>query len=63
MTPWAIFPTKNWQQQTYSAFLVVLFFAHLLPEIPNRHNIKETASKGNIRGPFITPKDEGSGGG
>ena len=32
------------------------FFAHPLPDILIKHNIKETASKGNIYGPFYTPK-------
>ena len=40
-----------------------VFFAHPLPELPTKHNIKETASKGNIWGPFYTPKGEVSGGG
>ena len=38
-------------------------FAHPLPEITTKHNIKEITSKGNIWGPFYTPKVEGSGGG
>ena len=32
------------------------FFAHLLSEILTKHNIKETASKGNIRGTIYHPK-------
>ena len=39
------------------------FPARPLPEILIQHNIKETASKGNIWGPFYIPKDEGSDGG
>ena len=39
------------------------FFAHPLPDILTKHNIKETASKGNILGPFYILKGEGSGGG
>ena len=39
------------------------FFAHPLPEIPTKHNIKETASMGNIWGPFYMYKGDGSGGG
>ena len=39
------------------------FFAHPLPGILNEHNIKETASKRNIWGPFYILKCEGSGGG
>ena len=38
-------------------------FAHFLPEILTKHNIKETSSKGNIWGPFHLPKGEGPGGG
>ena len=38
-------------------------FSHFLPEIPTKHNIKETASKGNIRGPLYITKDEVSGDG
>ena len=38
-------------------------FAHFSPEILTKHNIKETASKGNIWGPFYVPKGECSGGG
>ena len=34
------------------------FFTHLLPDILTKHNIKETASKGNIWGPFYIPKGE-----
>ena len=40
-----------------------MFFAHSLTEIPTKHNIKDTASKGNIWGLFYTPKGEGLGGG
>ena len=39
------------------------FFAHPSSEILTKHNIKETASKGKIWGPFYIPKGEGSGGG
>ena len=39
------------------------FSAHPLPRIPTKYNIKEAASKGNIRGPFYIPKGEGSGDG
>ena len=39
------------------------FFAHPLPEVLSKHNIKETASKGKIWGPIYTPKGECSGGG
>ena len=39
-----------------------IFYAHPSPNILNKHNIKETASKGNIWGPFYIPKGEGSGG-
>ena len=38
-------------------------FAHSLPEILTKHNIKETSSKGNIWGPFNIPKGEGLDGG
>ena len=38
------------------------FFANPLLEILTKHKIKETASKGNIWGPFYIPKVEGSGG-
>ena len=48
--------------QTHSASMVVVF-AHLLSEVMTKHNIKETASKGNIWGPFYIPKGEVSGGG
>ena len=51
---------KKWQWKTHSAFRVVVF-AHFFPEILIKHNIKETSSKGNIWGPFYTPKGEGSG--
>ena len=37
-------------------------FAHTLPEIPTKRNIKETSSKGNIWGPFYIPKCEVLGG-
>ena len=37
--------------------------AHQSPDILTKHNVKETASKGNIWGPFYIPKGEGSGGG
>ena len=40
-----------------------IVFAHTLTEIPTKHHIKETSSKGNIWGPFYTPKGEVSGGG
>ena len=30
-------------------------FAHHLPEILTKHNIRETASKGNIWDPFYIP--------
>ena len=33
-----------------------IFFAHPSPEILIKHNIKETANKGNIWVPFYTPK-------
>ena len=36
-------------------------FCHFLPEILNKHNIKETACKGNIWGPFYIPKGEHTG--
>ena len=36
-------------------------FAHPLPEILTKHNIKETANKCNIWGQFYTPKGEGLG--
>ena len=39
------------------------FFAHPLPELLTKQNIKKTYSRGNIWGPFYTPKDEASGGG
>ena len=39
------------------------FFAHILHEILTKHNIEEISNKGNIWGPFYTPKGEGSGGG
>ena len=39
------------------------FCAHPLFEIPTKHHIKETASEGNIWGPFYTPKAEVSDGG
>ena len=39
------------------------FFAHPSPDIPTKHNIKETASKGNIWGPFFIPKGGRLGGG
>ena len=39
------------------------FFAYLLSEMIIKHNIKETASKGNIWGPYYITKSEGSGGG
>ena len=38
------------------------FFAHPLPEILTKNNIKETASKVNIWGPFDMSKGEGFGG-
>ena len=38
-------------------------FAHPSPELLTKHNIKETASKDNIWGPFYIPKGEGSDGG
>ena len=37
------------------------FFAHSLTKILNKHNIKETSSKGNIWVPFYIPKGEGLG--
>ena len=39
------------------------FFAHTSPEIMTKHNIKETAIKVNIRGPFYITNGEGLGGG
>ena len=54
---------KNWRQGKNSAFLVAGYFSYPLPEIPTSHNIKETASKGNIWGPFYTSKGEVSGDG
>ena len=41
----------------------VSFCAHLLPDIPTKHNVKETASKGNIRGAIYVPNFEGLSGG
>ena len=38
-------------------------FAHSLPKILTKHNIKETSSKGNIWGPFNIPKGESLDGG
>ena len=38
-------------------------FAHPLPEILTKQNIKEIASKGNIWGTFYITKCEGSDGG
>ena len=38
-------------------------FAHSLPKILTKHNIKETVSKRNIWGPFNIPKGQGLGGG
>ena len=38
------------------------FFAHTLPGIQTKHNIKEAVSKGNIWGPFYIPKGKGLGG-
>ena len=35
------------------------FFAHPLPEILTKNNIKETFSKGNIWGQFYTTRGEG----
>ena len=49
---------------TTESFLVFggSFFANPLSEILTKHNIKETASKGNIWGLFYTPEGEGSDG-
>ena len=41
----------------------VICFPHPLPEKPTKQNIKETYSRGNIWGPFYTPKGEGLDGG
>ena len=40
----------------------VIYFPHPLSEILTKHNIKETASKGDIGGPFYMSKGEGLGG-
>ena len=42
---------------------MVAVFAHLLSEVLTKHIIKETSSKGNIRGPFYIPEGEVPGGG
>ena len=39
------------------------FSARSLPDITNKHNIKETASKGKIWGPFYLSKGDILGGG
>ena len=62
MTPWVIFPSKKWQRQTHSTFLVAVF-AHSFSEILTKHYIIKNSSKGNIWGPFYLPKGEGSDGG
>ena len=62
MTPWAIFPIKK-IDDILVPHLWWHFFDNFLPEIPTKHNIKETASKGNIWGPFYIPKGGGLGGG
>ena len=38
-------------------------FAHPLPELPTKYNIKKIDSKGNIWGPLYTFKDEDLDGG
>ena len=43
---------------TESFYIFGGMFAHFSPEIMNKHNIKETGSRGNIWGPFYTPKGE-----
>ena len=55
----------KWKLATMNSFRFFggSFFAHPTPDIPTKRNIKETASKGNIWGPFYTPKGEGSVGG
>ena len=40
-----------------------IFPTHPYPAIPTKYNTKETASKGNIYGPFNIPKGGGLGGG
>ena len=62
MTSWSILPSKNWKLHTHP-HLWWQIFAHFLPEILTKHNIKETASKGSIGGPFYLTKGEGTGGG
>ena len=51
----------EWKLETTELFRVlgVSFFAHPLPDIPTKHNMKETASKGKIWGPFYIPKGKG----
>ena len=39
------------------------FPTHPLPDILTKHNIKKSASRRNIWGPFYLPKGGGSGGG
>ena len=63
ITPLARLPSENCRRRAYSAFLVTVFFAHPSPDIPIKHNIKETDSKRNIWGQFYIPYGEGEGGG
>ena len=46
---------QNLQLHNHFAFMVA-FFARFLSEILTKHNNKETASEGNIWGPFYIPK-------
>ena len=55
---------SKWKLAMTNSFRVFggSFFANPSPGILTKYNIKETASKHNIWGPFYIPKGEGSGG-
>ena len=56
------FRAKNYNDRLITHFWWQ-FFAHFLSEIMTKHNIKETAIKGNIWGPSYIPKGLVLGGG
>ena len=56
--------TSEQENAMIDSFIIFMaFLAHFLPEIPTKHNIKETASKSNNWGPFYISNGEVPGGG
>ena len=54
---------KNLAMTNSFRFFGGSFFRHPSPDIQTKHNITETASKGNIWSPSYIPQGEDSGGG